>query len=229
MKPLQWLARTSTPDGSDMALTLRDTEYVILVGGKPLMSSRMHGSEEALATLACADARLRKHPRVLVGGLGMGFTLRAALDLLPADGAVTVAELVPAVVEWNRGALADLAGRPLADPRARVHVGDVAEVIGAARGLDAILLDVDNSPHALTRPSNQGLYGEAGLAASARALRPGGCVAIWSAVQAPEVMGRMRRAGLAPEAHAARAVGRSGGVHTIYVGRTDGSRALPRK
>ena len=227
MKPWVELGRAPAPGGGTLILRRRDREHVIVVDGELLMSSRQHGSEEALARIGCAG--MGPAPRVLVGGLGMGFTLRAALDLLPADGAVTVAELVPAVVEWNRGELADLAGRPLDDPRARVHVGDVAEVIGAARGLDAILLDVDNSPHALTRPSNQGLYGEAGLAASARALRPGGCVAIWSAVQAPEVMGRMRRAGLAPEAHAARAVGRSGGVHTIYVGRTDGSRALPRK
>lgn len=227
MKPWVELARAPAPGGGTLVLRRRDRELVIVVDGELLMSSRKHGSEEALARIGCA--RLGPSPRVLVGGLGMGFTLRAALDLLPADAEVTVAELVPAVVDWNRGELADLAGRPLADPRARVHVGDVAEVIGAARGLDAILLDVDNSPHALTRPSNQGLYGEAGLAASARALRPGGCVAIWSAVQASEVMGRMRRAGLAPEAHAARAVGRSGGVHTIYLGRTDGSVALPRK
>jgi spermidine synthase len=226
VKPWVELARAPAPGGGTLILRRRDREHVILVDGELLMSSRQHGSEEALARIGCA--RLGRAPRVLVGGLGMGFTLRAALDLLPADGEVTVAELVPAVVDWNRGPLADLAGRPLDDPRARVHVGDVAEVIGAARGLDAILLDVDNSPHALTRPSNQGLYGEAGLAAAARALRPGGCLAIWSAVQAPEVAGRMRRAGLAPEAHAARAVGRSGGVHTIYVGRTDGSVALPR-
>ena len=195
MIPWVQLDASPLPEGGELRLKQRGGEFSIMLGSNELMNSRLSGSEEALARLCCERIGGRSVPHLLIGGLGMGFTLRAALDLLPADGAVTVAELVPAVVEWNRGELADLAGRPLDDPRARVHVGDVAEVIGAARGLDAILLDVDNSPHALTRPSNQGLYGEAGLAASARALRPGGCVAIWSAVQAPEVMGRMRRAG----------------------------------
>src|SRR5687768_1899924 len=124
MKAWELLGETRTPDGTDMRLMRRDDEYVILANGKPLMSSRMHGSEEALATLACRHARTLERPRVLVGGLGMGFTLRAVLDLVPPSAVVTVAELVPAVIDWNRQALGALAGYPLGDPRVRIEVGD---------------------------------------------------------------------------------------------------------
>ena len=120
MKPWELLGQTTTPDGSDMALTRRDGEYVILVGGRSLMSSRMHGSEEALAALACRRVRTLEAPCILVGGLGLGFTLRATLDLLPPDATVVVAELVPAVVDWNRGPLGPLAGHPLADRRVTI-------------------------------------------------------------------------------------------------------------
>lgn len=220
MKPLQWLARTSTPDGSDMALTLRDTEYVILVGGKPLMSSRMHGSEEALATLACADARLRKHPRVLVGGLGMGFTLRATLDLLPSAATVLVAELVPAVMDWNRTHLAPLAGRPLDDPRVQVEIGDVGALLGRERGaFDAILLDVDNGPESFTTGSNDTLYGNAGVAAAHAALRKGGRLAVWSAWEDRKFEQRLRHYGFTVTVERVRARLKQGGPrHTIFVG-----------
>src|SRR5688500_15289568 len=145
MKPWELLGETRTPDGTTMTLTRRDTEYVILANGKSLMSSRMHGSEEALATFACARIGGREAPRVLIGGLGMGFTLRATLDLLPQDGTVVVAELLPAVVEWNRGPLGPLAGHPLKDRRVRVEQGDVAVTLrSSANTFDAILLDVDN-------------------------------------------------------------------------------------
>ncbi len=219
MKPLQWLARTSTPDGSDMALTLRDTEYVILVGGKPLMSSRMHGSEEALATLACAEARLRKHPRVLVGGLGMGFTLRATLDLLPSGAAVTVAELVPAVVEWNRTHLAPLAGHPLDDPRVHIEPGDVGVLLRRQRGaFDAILLDVDNGPESFTTDTNSSLYDNAGVAAAHAALKKGGRLAVWSAWEDRKFEQRLRHYGFTVTVERVRARLKQGGPrHTIFV------------
>ena len=127
VKPWELLGETRTPKGETMALTRHGNEYVILVGGRTLMSSRMHGSEEALATFGCAHARTLEAPCCLVGGLGMGFTLRAALDLLPPDARVVVAELVPALVDWNRGPLGTLAGRPLGDRRVAVEVGDVAD------------------------------------------------------------------------------------------------------
>ena len=131
VKPWELLGQTRAPDGADLSLTLRSGEYVILANGKSLMSSRMHGSEEALAAFACARIRDREAPRVLVGGLGMGFTLRATLDHLPEDAAVVVAELIPAVVEWNRGPLGPLAGHPLTDRRVQVVPGDVAVTLRA--------------------------------------------------------------------------------------------------
>ena len=125
MKAWEVLGESSAADGTDIQLRRRDDEYLILANGKPLMSSRLHGSEEALATVGCSRARTREQPRVLVGGLGMGFTLRAVLDALPSNAVVTVAELVPAVIEWNRGSLATLAGHPLRDRRVRIQVTDV--------------------------------------------------------------------------------------------------------
>ena len=174
MQAWELLAQTSTPDGSDMRLTRQGAEYVILVNGKTLMSSRMHGSEEALATIACRAARQLAEPRVLVGGLGMGFTLRATLDLLPPGATVRVVELVAAVVEWNRGPLGAIAGYPLNDRRVRIEVGDVGFTLRAnPGGFDAILLDVDNGPSAFTTPANEGLYDNAGVAASVRGTQNG--------------------------------------------------------
>src|SRR5712664_2126308 len=142
-----------------MKLIRRGDEYIILVDGAILMSSRMHGSEEALATFACQRVRALEQPSVLIGGLGMGFTLRTTLDLLPQDATVVVAELVPAVVEWNRGPLGPLAGQPLKDRRVRVHVGDVAAPLSSGPGrFDAVLLDVDNGPAAFTSSDNARLY-----------------------------------------------------------------------
>ena len=178
MKAWELLGETRTPEDLDMRLTRRDNEYVILVDGKTLMSSRMHGSEEALATLACRDLTKIERPRVLVGGLGMGFTLRATLDVVPADAAVIVAELVPAVVEWNRGPLAPLAGYPLSDRRVRVELANVGFTLrGNTDRFDAILLDVDNGPAAFTTTDNCGLYDNAGVAASFSALKAGGTLA----------------------------------------------------
>ncbi len=220
MKPWELLGQTRAPDGAELALTLRSGEYVILANGKSLMSSRMHGSEEALATFACARIRGHEEPRVLIGGLGMGFTLRATLDLLPPDGSVVVAELVPAVVEWNSGPLGPLAGHPLKDRRARVEAGDVGVTIrSSVNAFDAILLDVDNGPAAFATSGNAGLYGDAGLAAARNALRDGGVLAVWSAREDRRFEQRLRYAGFRVEVERVRGRLKKGGPrHTIFLG-----------
>jgi spermidine synthase len=202
-----------------MSLTRQGTEYVILAGGKPLMSSRMHGSEEALAAFGCAEARARDEPCVLVGGLGMGFTLRATLDLLPPGASVVVAELVPAVVEWNRGPLGPLAGHPLKDPRVRIEIGDVAATLRAStRRFDAALLDVDTGPAAVTATHNLRLYDDAGLAAARRALKDAGVLAVWSAWEDRRFEQRLRHAGFAVQVERVRGRLKKGGPrHTIFI------------
>ena len=223
MKPWEELGHTRTPDGSDMRLTARDGEFVIWVNGKTLMSSRRHGSEEALAMAGCDDLPTAE-PRVLVGGLGMGFTLRAALDRVPEDGVVTVAELVPAVVEWNRGPLGDLAGQPLRDRRVRVAEGDVGTLLRSRpNGFDAILLDVDNGPAAFTTTENHALYGNAGVASACAALRSGGVLAVWSAWDDRKFEHRLRFHGLEARTEHVRARLKKGGArHVIFVGRKSG-------
>jgi spermidine synthase len=220
MKAWELLGQTCTPDSNDMRLAYRDDEYIILVNGKTLMSSRMHGSEEALASVGCRYVRTTNQPRVLVGGLGMGFTLRATLDVLPPDAIVTVAELVPAVVEWNRGPLASLAGNPLKDRRVRIDVRDVGFTLRANPGqFDVILLDVDNGPAAFTTPANQGLYDNAGVAAGYAALRSGGALAVWSAWEDAKFERRLRFHGFVVEVERVRARLRKGGPrHTIFLG-----------
>ncbi len=221
MKAWELLGETRTPEDDDMRLTRRDNEYVILVNGKTLMSSRMHGSEEALATLACRHLRYAEQPRVLVGGLGMGFTLRATLDVLPMDAVVTVTELVPAVVEWNRGPLAPLAGYPLQDRRVRIEHGNVGFTLrGNTDRFDAILLDVDNGPSAFTTMDNCGLYDNAGVAASHTALRAGGVLAVWSAWEDSKFEQRLRFHGFQVTVERVRARLKKGGPHhTIFIGR----------
>jgi len=220
MKPLELLGETLTPDGTDLKLTRRDKEYIILANGKSLMSSRMHGSEEALATFACRRARTMEEPCVLVGGLGMGFTLRATLDLLPRDATIVVAELVPAVVEWNRGPLGPLAGHPLKDKRVRVDLRDVAVTLGSSRGrFDAVLLDVDNGPSAFTSPENAWLYNDRGLSAARAALKPGGVLAVWSAREDRKFEQRLRYVGFDVEVERVRGRLKKGGPrHTIFLG-----------
>ena len=182
MKPFELLGQQLAPDRTLLKLTRRGDEYQILADNQILMSSRMHGSEEALATLACQRARELTRPNILIGGLGMGFTLRAALDQLPRDATVVVAELLPAVVEWNRGPLGPLAAHPLYDPRVRVEIVDVAAILHAGRNqFDAILLDVDNGPAAFTAPQNAALYDASGLATTHAALKSNGTLAVWSA------------------------------------------------
>ena len=217
---LELIGQTLTPNGIDMKLTRRANEYIILANGKSLMSSRMHGSEEALATLACRRLRTLEQPCVLVGGLGMGFTLRATLDVLPPDAMVIVAELVPAVVEWNRGPLGPLAGQPLKDRRVRVDVGDVAVTLSSGPGrFDAVLLDVDNSPAAFTSSDNARLYDDRGLAAARAALKIGGVLAVWSARDDRKFEQRLRYGGFTVEVERVRARLKKGGPrHTIFLG-----------
>ncbi len=204
-----------------MRLIARDGEYVIMVNGDTLMSSRTHGSEEALATAACRQVHTSERPRVLVGGLGMGFTLRATLDLLSPDAIVTVAELVPAVVEWNRGPLALLAGHPLNDARVRIKVGeDVGFTLRASPGrFDAILLDVDNGPAAFTASANHGLYDNRGVAAAYAALKVEGVLAVWSAWDDRKFEQRLRFHGFVAQVDRVRARLKKGGRrHTIFLG-----------
>jgi len=222
VKPWDLLGRTATPDGDELTLMQRSGELVIFANGKPLMSSRMHGSEEALATLACAQARLLDAPSVLVGGLGMGFTLRATLDTLPSSATVIVAELLPAVVDWNRGVLGPLAGEPLRDPRVSVALGDVSATLRAhRRAFDVVLLDVDNGPAAFTSPANGALYGDRGLALIRRALKPGGVLAVWSAWEDRKFEQRLRYGRFRVKVERVRArLKRGGPRHTIFLGYT---------
>lgn len=221
MKAWERLAEARAPDGTDIWLTRRDAEYLILANGKPLMSSRMHGSEEALATLACGEARLMDRPRVLVGGLGMGFTLRAVLDILPHSADVTVVELLPAVIDWNRKPLAALAGNPLSDRRVRVDVNDVGFTLRAhPGGFDVVLLDVDNGPAAFTTAANAGLYDNGGVAACYAALRSRGTLAVWSAWEDRKFEQRLRFHGFEVEVVQVRArLKRGGPRHTLFLGR----------
>ncbi|MCE9666091.1 hypothetical protein LY622_21920 [Halomonas sp. M5N1S17] len=188
--------------GSELRLLQRNDEFSIRIAGSPgeLMNTRLHGSEDALAELACQRIADRGDIRVLIGGLGMGFTLAAALRSLPDSAEVVVAELVPGVVDWNRGALGAAAGYPLNDPRTVVSLGDVGELLRREPGgFDAIMLDVDNGPEGLTRKENDWLYSPQGLAAAQEALRPDGVLAIWSAGQDPAFTERLRRVGLLVE------------------------------
>ena len=205
--------------GEQLRLMQRGTEFCIRVGKNELMNSRVYGSEEALAELACAGIADRAKSRVLIGGLGMGYTLAAALRVLPADSILAVAELIPAVVRWNRGPLAHLAGCPLQDPRVEVHETDVAKLMRQKRGIfDAILLDVDNGPEGLTRKSNDWLYSLDGLTAAYSALRARGVLAVWSAGPDPDFTRRLVKIGFDVQEKRVRARGASGGMrHLIWL------------
>jgi spermidine synthase len=180
--------------------------FSIKVPGRgELMNSRVHGSEKALADLACAKLGGNPKPRILIGGLGMGFTLAAALKAVGPQAEVIAAELVPEVVTWNRTLIGAPAGHPLADPRSSVYVGDVADVIlRQPRSFDAILMDVDNGPEALVRRENDWLYGPGGLRATRAALRPGGVLAVWSASPDPAFTKCLERVGFAVREHVVR-------------------------
>jgi spermidine synthase len=213
------LAWAPLPDGAKMTLYRRDHEYEIVADGLLLMSNQAHGSEEELATIGCRD--LEGPAVVLVGGLGLGYTLRAALDALPRDATVVVGELLPAIVEWNRTILGHLARRPLDDPRVELAIGDVCETIRRSpERFDAVLLDVDNGPKAFTQESNGALYGDQGLAELYASLVPGGVLAVWSAWADRKFEHRLRYAGFVSSSVRVPARLKQGGPeHTIFVGR----------
>ena len=201
-----------------MTLQRRGEEYSLRVENFELMNSRQHDSEERLAEFAIDAADRLSGASVLVGGLGMGFTVRAALDRLPADARVTVAELVPEVVQWNRDFLGHLSGRPLDDPRVRVEVGDVADVLRRAKGAyDVVVVDTDNGPEGTSHDDNDWLYSDAGLAVTKAALRRGGVFGVWSAFHSEPFTKRLRRAGFAVDVKFVRSRGKKGNRHVIWV------------
>lgn len=182
MKPIVKIAEARTPSGAEMALYRHDRDFTINIDGQDLMHSRQHESELELARLGCAHLTGYRSPCILIGGLGMGYTLRQTLDMISPQARVVVGELLGAVVEWNREFLGVLNNRPLEDERVHIETGDVVELISLSRGsYDAILLDIDNGPNALTDPRNRRLYGNEGIRACYRALRGKGCLAVWSA------------------------------------------------
>jgi spermidine synthase len=219
MIPWVHLDTAKIPGGGDLRLMRRGTELSIMSGSIELMNSRLSGSEKALASLACARLQGRPKPQMLVGGLGMGFTLRAALADLPKGATVVVSELVPAVVAWARGPMAELFEGCLDDARVAIREADVAEVIGASRAsFDAILLDVDNGPGGLNRDTNDKLYSIGGLNAAKRALKPGGVLAVWSAGRDEGFTRRLQSAGYTSEEVGVRATGgKRGARHVIWL------------
>ncbi|HHH42832.1 MAG TPA: hypothetical protein ENK49_01735 [Gammaproteobacteria bacterium] len=219
-----WVLLDSAPvpgNGGELHLYRRGDEYSIkLAGGSELMNSRVHGSEDALAERACARLADTPQPRLLVGGLGMGFTLAAALRRLGEQAGVDVAEVVPAVVAWNREWLGACADHPLQDARVKLHEVDVANLLRSSRQTyDAILLDVDNGPEGLTRRENDWLYSLNGLNAAYAALRPRGVLAVWSAGPDQRFSQRLRKTGFMAEETRVRAHGSKGARHIIWIAR----------
>jgi spermidine synthase len=203
-------------DGTQFELVRRSDEWMVRVDGRVLMSSRMHYSEEALAEHAIE--RVPRPDAVLVGGLGLGFTLRAVLDRVPSDAKVTVAEIVPSLVDWNREHVGGLADHPLADPRCQVVVADVFEIIkGSPSKFDVILLDVDNGPVALSQAKNQRLYADYGLRACASALRPNGVLGVWSAGPNARFERKLASVGFATEVLRVSARKGSRGSHVLFL------------
>jgi spermidine synthase len=204
--------------GGELRLKQRGKEFSIMLGTNELMNSRLSGSEQALATLSCEKIGERPKPHVLIGGLGMGFTLRAALGALGADAKVTVAELVPSVVAWARGPMAAVFENSLDDPRVDIYEGDVGLIIRSGKATyDAILLDVDNGPDGITHEANDGLYDSQGLRSAWQALRPGGILAVWSSGPDAKFKRRLRETGFATEEVAVRANTKRGARHVIWL------------
>ena len=221
---LAWetLGDATTPDGTRITLRRRGHEFLLLADGRSLMPSTITGSEQALATVGCRDLGSVGAARVLIGGLGMGFTVRAALDIVPPDATIIVAELVPEVRAWNEQWLGHLARHPLRDPRVHVAIGDALGTVRAdTGGFDAILLDVDNGPAEFAAEGNAALYGRAGLYSIRQALRPRGVLAVWSAWDDRRFARRLESMGFAVTFERARGHGRRGSRHFIY-------RAVPR-
>ncbi len=223
MIPWSHLDRAQIPGGGELRLLRRGAEFSIRLGHNELMNSRLSASEEALATFACDKIRDRERPRILIGGLGMGFTLRAALTVLGPQAQIVVAELVPAVVAWARGPMAPIFGDSLADSRVDIREADVTDLIRShPSAYDAILLDVDNGPEGMTRKANDGLYNQAGLSAAHAALQPGGVLAVWSSAPNPKFSRRLARTGFAVREIPLRAKGPHGGArHFIWIATRD--------
>jgi spermidine synthase len=217
MIPWVLLDTAQVPGSTDeLRLMRRGAEFSIMLGANELMNSRRSGSEEALATIACERIRARERPRILIGGLGMGFTLRAALADLGPEARIIVAELVPAVLAWARGSMAEVFGESLADPRVSVRQADVGSLIRSGRSeFDAILLDVDNGPEGLARDANDALYDLNGLSAARAALRSGGVLAVWSSAPHPNFARRLRKTGFDVDEVRVRANGARGGARHI--------------
>jgi spermidine synthase len=218
--PWSLLDTAQVPGGGDeLRLLRRGAEFSIKLGNNELMNSRLSATEQALATIACEKIQARRRPRILIGGLGMGFTLRAALVVLGQQAHIIVAELVPAVVAWARGPMAEVFGNSLTDPRVHIREADVGDLIGSGRSAyDAILLDVDNGPEGLTRKANDRLYDLAGLSTAHVALRPGGVLAIWSSAPDAKFTARLRKTGFDVEENPVRAKGPQGGAqHFIWI------------
>lgn len=219
MKPTRLLDRAVTPDGTPLTLHEHDGTLSIRVGGVELMSARQHHSEERMAELACADLGDHKRAAVLIGGLGLGFTLRETLRHVAADATVVVAEFVPAVIAWNRNPIYGLAADVIDDPRVEIIGDDVAEVLAESRGrFDRIMLDVDNGASGLTAAANDGLYGMNGLGTVRAALKPRGRLAVWSAGPDHRFVTRMEEAGFDVEVVKARTHPTGGSWNTIFVG-----------
>lgn len=228
MIPWFLLDTAPVPGGSgELRLMRRGSEFSIKLGQNELMNSRLSGSEKSLATIACEKIRNRKAPVILIGGLGMGFTLRAALASLGPEARITVAELVPAVLAWAHGPMAEIFGNCLTDPRVSLRQADVGQLI-SSKGVnfDAILLDVDNGPEGLTRESNDSLYGIKGLSATHAALHPGGVLAVWSSGPNQKFSSRLHTAGFEVDEVRVRANGSNGGAwHVIWIATRAKSRA----
>ena len=218
MIPLELVATATAPEGEELRLMRRGEDFMIVLDRNELMNSRMSGSEEALATMTAERLAGRAAQHWLIGGYGMGFTLRAALGALSPGARVTVAELVPEIIDWARGPMIELAAGCLDDPRVTVVLADVAELIGKGRAAyDAIVLDVDNGPDGLVRADNGRLYTTRGLAAAKAALKPGGVLAVWSAAKDPKFAARLHQAGFAVEEVGVRARSNGKGArHTIW-------------
>jgi spermidine synthase len=220
MKKWTTLERALTPDSKAITLEEHDGSYAIRVDNVPLMSTRQHASEEKLAELACRHVRKASGARVMIGGLGFGFTLKAALAALAPDATVVVAELLGAVIAWNRNPVLPLAAEALSDPRVTVLQQDAGDAIrNAPVNFDSIILDVDNGPAALSADHNARLYDAAGLRHTRAALRPGGCLAVWSVAPDPPFEKRMAQAGFRVETLRTKAHGTTGRWHTLFLGR----------
>jgi spermidine synthase len=225
--PWSRIDTAQVPGGGELRLLRRGAEFSIRLGQNELMNSRLGGSEAALAAMACERIRARPRAGILIGGLGMGFTLRATLGVLGGDARIIVAELVPAVLAWARGPMAAVFGDSLTDPRVRLREADVVSLIRRGRSaFDAILLDVDNGPAGLTRTANDRLYDLKGLSAAHAALRPGGVLAVWSSGPEPNFTRRLRKTGFAAEEARVRANGARGGARQVIwiATRADGGR-----